>query len=138
LDLTPSNYFSLSTDSRYNFDRGRWDDYSGDLLLRDRRGNSLGLEYRRRKATAEEEEIDYAELNLKTSLLRPLYLGYRNRYDLIDSNQLEQVVDIEYRHQCWGVLVTLRERDDEKSFMLTFSLGGVGTVGRVGGTMGGS
>lgn len=137
LTLNPVDYFLLSTDSRYDFDRGRWDEYSGNMRLQDLRGNRMALEYRRRKATAEDEAIDYADLKLETSWLKPVYLGYRNRFDLSGREQLEQVFDIEYRHQCWSFLVTLRERDDDKSIMLTFSLGGIGTVGSIGGNIGG-
>lgn len=136
--LDPTEYFQISTDSRYDFDRGRWDEYSAESGLHDQRGNRLGVTYRRRKVSPEEEEVDYGSLNLALSQLRPVYLGYRNRYDFKSSKALEQVLDIEYRHQCWSVLLTFREWDAGNSFMLSFSLGGIGMVGSVGGSMGGS
>jgi LPS-assembly protein len=82
--------------------------------------------------------VDYGSLELKLAWLKPVYLGYRNRYDFVAATELEQVLDIEYRHQCWSLFVTLRDRDDEQSIMLSFSLGGIGMVGSVGGNLGGS
>lgn len=134
----PYEFIQFSSDSSYDFDRGRWDKYSVETSFHDQRGNRLRLEYRNRRTALDEEAIDYGSLRLELALLKPVYLGYLNRYDFETSRQLEQVLDLEYRHQCWGLFVTLRDRDDEKSVMLSFSLGGIGRVGSSGRTMGGS
>lgn len=138
LTLEPSDYISLATDSRYDFEGRRWSEYSGELNLHDQRGNRLGVQYRNRKETADEEAIDYGSLDLDLTWLKPVYLGYRNRYHFDSSTALEQVLDVEYRHQCWSLLLTLRERDEDKSVMVTFSLGGIGMLGSVGRDIGGS
>ena len=138
LTYDPLRYFQLAADSRYDLDRGRWIEYSGAGRLHDQRGNRLQLEYRSRRPDALEDEIDYASLDLGLAWLKPVYLGYRNRYDFVAEEQLEQVLDVEYRHQCWSLLLTFRERGDDQSVMVSFSLGGIGTVGSLGAEMGGS
>jgi LPS-assembly protein len=142
LRLRPAALVELSADLRFDVEAGRWHEYSGAALFRDLRGNRLGLQYRKpaaaADAAADQPEVDYGSLELKLAWLKPVYLGYRNRYDFVAATELEQVLDIEYRHQCWSLFVTLRDRDDEQSIMLSFSLGGIGMVGSVGGNLGGS
>jgi len=138
ITLSPADFFEFQVDGRYDFSRQRWEEYSGETLFRDQLGNRIGLQYRKLKADVAEDEVDYGSLNLTLAWLKPVYLGYRNRYDLNTSTELEQVLDVEYRHQCWSIFLTLREREDDTSVMLSFSLGGVGRVGSGGKNMGGS
>lgn len=138
MTLSPADFFEFHADGRYDISRERWDEYRGETLFRDQRENRLGIEYRRLKAEVDGDEVDYGSLNLTLAWLKPVYLGYRNRYDFTASTELEQVLDVEYRHQCWSLFLTLRERDDDTSVMVSFSLGGVGRVGSGGKNMGGS
>ncbi|PLX89461.1 MAG: hypothetical protein C0619_11350 [Desulfuromonas sp.] len=138
LAFDPFRYFQLAADSRYDLDLGRWLEYSGAGTVHDQRGNRLQLEYRSRRPEALVDEFDYGSLDLDLAWLKPVYLGYRNRYDFVAEEQLEQVLDVEYRHQCWSLLLTFREREDDQSVMVSFSLGGIGTVGSLGADMGGS
>ena len=136
LTLAPAESLQLLLDSRYDLDSQRWQSYSGEVQLNDQRGNRLGLEYRREKATEAADEIDYASLQLNLAWLKPLYLDYRTRYDFVAGQELEQVLDLEYRHQCWSLILTLREREDDRSVMLNLSLGGIGAARRGTGSMG--
>ena len=102
--------------------------------IRDRAGNRLALRYN----VEREVGLEYAAVNLGLAVLRPLYFDYEQRYDLYNNDQLEQRLGTEYRHQCWSVRLDLRERTDgERSFMATFSLLGIGSVGGLGGNLGG-
>lgn len=136
LQLNPSRFFQLTADGHYDLNQGDWLAYSGEGDLHDQKGSRLKLQYRKRLADLSADEIEYGSLGLALSWLKPVYLGYRNRYEFISRKPLEQVLDVEYRHQCWSVLVTLREREDDQSVMVTFSLGGVGTVGSLGADLG--
>jgi len=60
---------------------------------------------------------------------------FRERFDLAASDALEHNLGLEYRHQCWSVFLDLKEHDNDRSVMLSFSLGGVGNVGRSGGSL---
>jgi LPS-assembly protein len=96
------------------------------------------VEYRNRREEATTDAVDYGSVNLSLAWLKPIYLGYRSRYDFVTAEPLEQVLELEYRHQCWSILLKLREREDDQSVMVTFSLGGIGQVGASGASMGGS
>jgi len=102
--------------------------------LADRSENYLRLRYNIDRRT----DLDYGEINLGLSFLQPIYLTYQQRYDFFTHDRLEERIGIEYRRQCWSLLLTLRERTDgEQSFMLTFSMLGIGSVGGFSGGLGG-
>ena len=83
------------------------------------------------------KDLDYGEIDLGLGFLRPIYLTYQQRYDFHNHERLEQRVGIEYRRQCWSVMLTLRERvDGERSFMITFNMLGIGSVGGFSGGLG--
>jgi LPS-assembly protein len=69
--------------------------------------------------------------------LKPVYLGFQQRYDFNAGKSLERVLDIEYRAQCWSVLLTLRDRLEDKEYLVSFALGGLGRVAKFGGSLGG-
>ncbi|PLX88089.1 MAG: hypothetical protein C0618_05165 [Desulfuromonas sp.] len=130
LTLLPDGVFSFDVDTQYDLSAEQFVDYRGQLQLADQSENSLAVQYVRDKSL--DEESDYGQLDLAATWLQPVYLHYRNRYDFATSEFLEQVVDMEYRHQCWSLLLSLRDREDDRSVMLTFALGGIGPVGSIG------
>ncbi|RMF42351.1 MAG: LPS-assembly protein LptD [Deltaproteobacteria bacterium] len=127
----PKSRFDL--DMRYDPDAGgrRFSTFDAGLELEDRRGDSLDIEYRYAR-----NQREYLDARFGLDLLRPLYLDYRHRFDLRDSEELEKVLELEYRSQCWSLYLTLRDREDDRSFMVTFELAGLGRVGRIGGSLG--
>ncbi len=103
--------------------------------IADRSENYLRVSYNVDRRT----DLDYGEINLGLSFLQPIYLTYQQRYDFFTDDRLEERVGIEYRRQCWSLLLTLRERTDgERSLMLTFSMLGLGSVGGFSSGLGGS
>lgn len=103
--------------------------------IADRSENSLRVSYNIDRRS----DLDYGEVDLGLGFLRPIYLTYQQRYDFFTHDRLEERVGIEYRRQCWSLLLTLRERTDgERSFMLTFTMLGLGSVGGFSGGLGGS
>lgn len=132
LILRPTANSSLNFDLLFDVDSGLLSDSTITGNLADTRGNSLQLTYHKRDSLTGSGDVDNANLTLETALLKPLYLGYQQRYDFIEANQLEQVVDLDLRQQCWGLKLTYREREDEQSVVLTLSLGGIGEIGKIG------
>jgi LPS-assembly protein len=68
---------------------------------------------------------------LYTSILKPVYVLFEERYDFQKQRELEKVVDLEYRAKCWSVLLTYRDRyrefgDNDQEFMFSFVLAGLG------------
>jgi LPS-assembly protein len=93
----------------------------------DGRGNALALLYRYR-----EGEQEYLGTNLSLAWLKPVYLNYQRRYALNDSVTLENVLNLEYRAQCWGLFVSWRDRQDEQQVTISFALTGIGRAYRSG------
>ena len=131
IKLDPVEWLSLSSDSTLDTDQGHWDKFAAEIRLDDAAENSLSARYRYDR----DEAIEYAAATLSVAYLKPVYLKYQQRYDLTADFDLEQAIAVEYRHQCWGVTLTMRDQEDDRSFMLSFSLSGLGSVGG-GGTPG--
>lgn len=131
LQLQPSETASLRLDTILDVERGDWRRTVLEAQLRDSRANAVRLGYHRDQS----EQLEYATMRLDLAALKPVYLGYEQRYDFTEGNSLEQLVELEYRQQCWSTLVSLRERDQDHTVMISFTLLGVGSIGagRLGG-----
>lgn len=136
LILRPTAQSSLALDLYYDMAQGRIPDLSIDGKLGDGRGDSIGIDYHKRRAELGLAAVDNLNLSLDFALLKPLYLHYELRYDLLESKQLEQLVSLDLRQQCWGLKTTLRERDADRSIMFTLTLSGIGEVGQFGSSIG--
>ncbi len=132
LVLRPSIYSSISFDLFYDMEHNRIPDFTIDGNLSDGKGNGLGIVYHRNQPVSGLVSVDNINLTFDFALLKPLYLHYEQRYDILESNQLEQVITLDLRQQCWGLQTTLREREEERSIMFTLSLSGIGELGRWG------
>lgn len=133
LDLRPLSWLSLSSDTSYEVDTGDWNKLALELKLHEQQGNSMRIEYRYDR----DREVDYGAVDLSLAYLKPLYVNYQQRYDFSEQERLEQVVALEYRQQCWSTQLSYREREDEQSLMLSFTMRGIGEVGGVSGSFGG-
>lgn len=134
LILRPTRYSSLALDSLYDVDLGRIPDFSLTGDVHDGKGNHLAVTYRKRRPASGLDKVDNINFSIDTSLLKPLYLRYEQRYDFLESNLLEQVLGLDYRQQCWGLGVVMRDREEDRSIMFTLSLSGLGEIGTVGKT----
>jgi len=72
---------------------------------------------------------------LELSWLEPVILKYLQRYDFREEANLEQVVDLEYRAQCWSLSLVYRNRLEDSEYLITFSLTGIGQLARFGGNL---
>ena len=139
MTLLPTEWLSFHTDTTLDVDSGDWTKVAIAGKIHDQQGNSLSTEYRYNP----EDDVDYGSLNLSVAFLKPIYLNYQQRYEFSTNEQMEQVFGVEYRQQCWSVYVSYREHRDvdddevERSIMLTFTMRGIGSVGGIGGNLGG-
>jgi len=131
--LLPTEWLSFISDASLDVNSGKWTEATAAGKIFDKQGNSFQLLY----SFDPENDVDYVEGTLGVAFLDPFYLDYQQRYDLSTSKQLEQMVGIEYRHQCWGTKLTFRDQDRDgdrdRSVMLTFTMRGIGSVGGIGG-----
>lgn len=127
--ISPAKEVSASLDSRFNvYDRELTSANLG-VDINDPRGFSLGAGYRYSR-----DELEYMESRLGLSLLKPFILNYTSRYSFDRDDFLESAYNLEYRHQCWSVLFTYRERFDNKTgqenreLLVNFNLYGLGPI----------
>jgi LPS-assembly protein len=117
-------------DAYFDVDQGRLPDLSLAGTLADGKGDGLNLGYYRRRPLSGLGEVDNLNVGVNIALLKPLYLGYSQRYDLLQSASLERILTLDLRQQCWGLKTTLRDREDDRSIMFEFTLSGIGSVGK--------
>ena len=131
LILRPSRYATLDLDASYDFDSDQRDlvRFNARGTIKDQRENALSIEYRQAKEDAGSAELEYLGGTLATGLLAPVHLRYEHRRDLLEGQTLENLVDAEYRSQCWSLFLTYRDRLDESEIMLSFSMSGLGRFG---------
>lgn len=89
-------------------------------------GNKVNLNY-----TYRDNLTDYLQFKIDTSLLKPVYLSFEERYDFRENRELEKIVGLEYRAKCWSLFLTYRERfqddgEDDREVMFNFVLAGLG------------
>jgi LPS-assembly protein len=138
LRLRPTRASFLNIDAEYDLsarEGGFFDNFRIFSALggvHDQAGNGLSLNYR----YDQRENIEYLATGIDLAALRPVYLNYQHRQDLFGHRTLEQVVNLEYRSQCWSLFLTWRDRLDDTEYLLTFALTGIGRVARLGGSLG--
>ncbi|MDD5724249.1 MAG: LPS assembly protein LptD [Syntrophales bacterium] len=130
LDFTPSRYLSLDADARFNVNSGEWEGINSTLDISDQRGDSMTAEYRYTQSSVEEINLSFRGKATDT-----LDLMYVLRKDELGGKTLETTYALDYHKQCWSVELSYTDSPDDRSFMMIFSLYGLGKVGRVGGRM---
>jgi len=134
--LRPTRWSYLDIDARYDVNAdedgftNRFVVFNARGAVTDRSGNELSLDYRYRQ-----EELEYLSGEVDLSILKPVYLGYRHRYDFEEQTTLEQAVDLEYRAQCWSLYLTYRDRLEDTEYLVSFALTGLGRVAEFGGSL---
>lgn len=131
LILRPLSSWSVSLDSIYNPHQNELEIFNARTIYIAAPERSLALEYRYNRDMSE-----YATAKVELDLLKPVYLIYEKRLDLLESKRLENVVHLEYREQCWSFFVSYRDTLDSHEVMLSFALTGAGRVAKIGGSLG--
>ena len=132
LDFQPARYFSLDAESRIPvYDDAGFRTLRIGTTAKDDKGNAVEIDYSYKDVNFESVATDYIKFQLDTSVLKPVYVSFEDRYDFRESRELEKVVGLEYRSKCWSVLMTYRNRyredeQDDNEFMMTFILAGLG------------
>ena len=125
----------LTLDARYNVYGNYISSAAPGLELDDKRGTTVGINYR-----MAHNEIDYLEGRLATRNFKPWVFSYATRYSLDRQNFLESIYSAEYRHQCWSILVSYLDRrvtNPGQSVTVSFNLMGAFGFGSTPGTVGG-
>jgi LPS-assembly protein len=133
LTLLPTDWSRVIFDVFYDIDQGGWDKFAAEAEVHDQRENSMSVDYRYDRDLL----LDYGAIRLRLALLKPVYLRYEKRYDFAANEQLEDLIGVEYRQQCWSAELTYREYRLDQTILLTFTMKGIGAVGGFSGSLGG-
>jgi LPS-assembly protein len=124
LDVKPFQYFSFMARNTYSVNSGEWLQSSYDLNISDWRGDSATVGYRYSPAAVKE-----VDLSLKAVVTKSVDLIYVSRKNQLDDIILETTYGVKYREQCWSVEVYISETQNDKAYMVGFSLLGLGKFG---------
>ncbi|APG24160.1 MULTISPECIES: LPS-assembly protein LptD [Syntrophotalea] len=127
LVVRPTRHSYLDIDSRLATSGGGLATFHAEGGLEDGRGNGLALRYRYWR-----DEQEYLSANLDLAWLKPVYINYEQRYSLDSSVTLENVLNLEYRAQCWSLFLSWRDRRDEQEISFSFALTGIGKTSHPG------
>ena len=132
MGFNPSQNISMDVDSRIPvYGDTRFRTLSVGTSVKDEAGNAVKVQYSYKGEDFAHVATDYVKVRVDTSLLKPVYARFEERYDFQENRELEKVVGLEYRSKCWSILMTYRDRyredgDDDQEFMVTFVLAGLG------------
>lgn len=88
------------------------------------KGNRVGFSWHHAR-----DRLDYLEGRFTLTELKPFTISAMGRYSLDKPGFLESLYSVEYKHQCWSLNVTYRERPDNKELTFNFTLSGLGPLG---------
>ena len=122
--LSPKPGLSLYGDTRIEPYNVRFSTVSLAGDLSDSRGNFAGIGYQYSRGV-----VNYLEGRLGLNLVKPFVFNYTGRYSFDRGGFLEGYYAVEYKRQCWSLMVSFRDRPDNREVMVSFGLSGVGALG---------
>jgi len=130
--VTPAKGVSLSLDSRYNTVDGILSTANLGLEVKGEGRNTALVGYRHSR-----DELDYLEGRFVFPLGSRFSADLLGRYSLDRSGFLESRYALEYKRQCWSIVVAYSDRvgsrdiPRDREFTVNFSLAGLGALGPV-------
>ncbi len=124
LILETSTYLTrqlrLLVDARYDHHQSAIGSSATGLEFNNQRGTTARMNYR-----FVNNQVDYVEAGMTTSVANPVYLGYSTRYSVDGKKELESSYNMEYRHQCWSLIASFVSRPNERAFTVMINLAGL-------------
>lgn len=121
-ELFPLPDWRLFTDTRISPYNGNVTNSAVGVEVGSPKENRINLNYHHAEA-----ELDYIEGTVAYADFKPFLFSFMGRYSFDRSGFLETLYSLEYKSQCWGVLLSYRDRIDDQEVTLTFNLSGLGS-----------
>jgi len=121
LNIDPFTFLSLSARNKLNVNNGEWWKTDYDLILRDERGDSAHLQYRYTQDLVKE-----INLRLNAKLTKDLDAQVVFKRNELEEKDLERSLLLKYHRQCWSIDLGYADEDDDRRFLMSFSLYGIG------------
>jgi LPS-assembly protein len=122
LELFPLPKWRFFSDNRFSPYSGNVTNASVGAEVGDPKGTRAFLDYHHA-----EKRLDYIEGRVTYSDLKPYTFSASGRYSFDKPGFLETLYSVEYKHQCWGLTFSYRDRIDNREFAVSFNLSGIGT-----------
>lgn len=124
--LHPTRKVSLSADSRFDPYRATFSTAAVSGDVEDGQGASAGVGYRMARGV-----FEYLEGRVGLGLVKPFVFNYTGRYSFDRGEFLESEYAVVYKQQCWSLTFSFRDRPDNREFLVSFTLAGIGPLGPV-------
>jgi LPS-assembly protein len=150
VDFLPFQYLSFLARNKYSVNNMTFTQANYDLTLSDSRGDSATLAYRYTQngypqtiydasgySRYTQSGIEELDLTLKAVVTKTMDLIYLQKRDQFNQRDVEKTLSLKYHKQCWTVEIGYSEKVNatatgdqyDKTFMVAFSLYGLGKVG---------
>ena len=120
-ELLPFPDWRFFTDARISPYNGTMTNAALGAEVGNPKGTRASFDYHHAEAT-----LDYIEGKAAYADLKPYIFSASARYSFDRPGFLETLYAVEYKHQCWSLLFSYRDRIDNKDFSLTLTLSGLG------------
>jgi len=120
-ELLPLADLRLFTDNRISPYNGNVTNASLGVEVGRPAGTRAGLDYHHAEA-----KLDYIEGRAAYADFKPYLLSVMTRYSFDRPGFLETLYAVEYKHQCWSLLLSYRDRIDNNEVAVTLNLSGLG------------
>jgi len=120
-ELLPLADLRLYSDNRISPYNGNVTNASLGVEVGKPAGTRASLDYHHAEA-----KLDYIEGKAAYADFRPYLFSLSTRYSFDRPGFLETLYAVEYKHQCWSLLLSYRDRIDNNEVAVTLSLSGLG------------
>jgi LPS-assembly protein len=120
-EVMPVALLTLQGDARISPYNGNLTNASAGIEAGEPKGDRLGFSWHHAKGL-----LDYMEGRLTLTGLQPFTFSALGRYSFDRPGFLEKLYTVEYKKQCWSLLLSYRDRVDDKEYTFSFNLSGLG------------
>ena len=123
-ELVPIHYVSIKADSEWSTYDDEFVTHNIAMFLADIRGDRIYTEHR-----YEKESLESIIIDLQIKLTDRIFGHTRYEANLYDDTDIETVIGVLYRAQCWSVEFQVADEENERRYEAMINLYGLGGFG---------
>jgi LPS-assembly protein len=122
LEFLPGPYMTLRSSVGWNPYTGQFDSQTHNMTLSDKSGNRAYVEY----LSSSGDQFRQINSDVLWKISQNWTANFLTKYSLDQNKNYQTDFGLAYSQQCWGIKVTYSDTPDNKTFLLSFSLKGLG------------
>lgn len=122
LEILPGPYMTLRTSVGWNPYSGQFDSQTHNLTLMDKKGNRAYVEY----LAFSGDQFRQVNADMFWKISSHWSANFLTKYSLDQNKNFQTDLGVAYNQQCWGIKVYYSDTPDDKKFLVSFSLKGLG------------